>query len=201
LTRKKKFDKIKHKNLKGGDKMLFKIFKNKFLVLLVGVIFYSSTAKGTDWWQVTGECELGREVIIKKGTKVKMLTQKEREMTIIEEVVLKRDRRGTLMNCQNGVFVKLSDCGNLVVILEKKVEKKIVIQREPVYIERYIERPVYVPPPPPPPPAVIYAPPPPPPIWMPPVHFYFHFEKHRYRVCPHYRPAQPNVVTKPPFLN
>jgi hypothetical protein len=176
--------------------MLFKIFKNKLLVLvgvILGVILSYSAAKGTDWWQVTGECKLGREVIIKKGTKIKMLTLKG-GMIIIEEVVLKQDRKGTLMSCENGIFVRLTDCGNLVGILEKKVEEKIVIQKEPerqIYIERYIERPVYVTPPPPPPPPVIYAPPPPP---IP--RFYFHYEKRKI----HISPFHPSVVTLPPRI-
>jgi len=105
---------------------------------------------------------LEKEVVIKKGTKVKMLTEKNGKV-VVEKVTLKSDKTGILLQCENGIYALLLNCGNLVIISEKpKIKKKY----EPIYIEKpvYIERPVYVPPP------AIHAPPPP-----PIRHFYFHY--------------------------
>jgi hypothetical protein len=170
-------------------------FKRSLVIVLVLILGLYRVAKG-EWEEITGRCELEKEVVIKKGTKVRMLTRRDRKV-VVEEVTLKSDRRGTLLNCETGTYAILDSCRNLVVISEKPQKEKIVIEREHVYEPIYIEKPVYVTPPPP----VIYYAPPPPPSLIPHVHFFFHYEKHHYRFHPHYsRPDPPRVITHPPFL-
>jgi hypothetical protein len=176
-------------------------------ILFLTVLISLSTKLVYGSWDVItgGMCKVQEEgILLKKGTKVRMYskgsTERGKIKIIVEDTVLKKDRMGRLINCENGIFIQLYDCGNLIVLSEKKVitEKVIVVEKP---IEKYVERPVYVPVPPPPPPPVIYAPPPPPPI--PRLNFYFHYERHKIKAhipsSSYTRP--PMVVTRPPYLH
>jgi hypothetical protein len=194
----------------------------KLLLILLSIVL-TREIEAADWSAITGKCVEGKEIILKSGTQVKMMTEKSGKV-VIEEITLKRDRKGILIECENGVYAKLHDCGNLVVISEKRVatekEKIIVREQEPV------ERPSYsLPFSPPPPPPIVYAPPPPPivyapppPQFSPPIILYFNRESYRY--YNHYNyyyhrpycyppyppkppepPRPPTVITHPPIVN
>jgi hypothetical protein len=195
----------------------------KLLLILLSIVL-TREIEAADWSAITGKCVEGKEIILKSGTRVKMMTEKSGKV-VIEEITLKRDRKGILIECENGVYAKLHDCGNLVVISEKRVatekEKIIVREQEPV------ERPSYsLPFSPPPPPPIVYAPPPPPivyapppPQFSPPIILYFNRESYRYNYN-HYNyyyhrpycyppyppkppepPRPPTVITHPPIVN
>ncbi len=146
-----------------------------------------------DWSNITGECRLGERIIIKKGTKIRMYTREDGKI-VLEETVLKRDRKASLLKCEFGVYALLEDCGNLIVISEKPA-REIVIKREPIYIT-------------PPPPTVVYYPPPiyyypaPPVYWQyPNIFLFFHYERHRYHHHFPISPRPPTVTTLPPVVH
>jgi hypothetical protein len=167
-------------------------------ILFLAVLISLSTKLVYGSWDVItgGMCEVQEEgILLKKGTKVRMYS-KGGSKIIVEDKVLRKDRSGRLINCKNGIFIQLYDCGNLILLLEKKViTEKVIVVEKPV--EKYVERPVYVPVPPPPPPPVIYAPPPPPPIMK----FYFHYERHKIKTHIPSSSYPPIVVTRPPYLH
>ena len=187
----------------------------KLLLILLSIVL-TREIEAADWSAITGKCVEGKEIILKSGIRIKMMTQTKDGKIIIEETNLKNDRRGVLLNCERGVYARLDSCGNLVVISEKPQEEKIVIERERTqYIEHPV--PVYVPPPPPPPPPIVYAPPPPPQFLPPVINLYFNQESYRYHYN-HYNyqyhyyppkppkpppepPRPPTVITHPPIVN
>jgi len=134
---------------------------------------------------------VNKEMIIKKGTRVKLYTyEMKKGMIIFEETILKNDKKGVMLNCEKGIFILLDGCGNLIMISENPQIKEI---REYVYITPPPEVAYLIPPPPPPRPRVVYLPPP---IYYypdPSLYLFFHFHEER-----HYIP--PNVRTLPPYI-
>jgi len=163
-------------------------FKRLFLVVVL-IFLFGTVGFAMDWREIiTGECssQYQKEVILKKGMRVKMMTQTKDGKIVVEETVLRNTKKGILLNCERGIFVLLPSCGNLIPISEKEKQKEkvVIIEREPLVIERYI----YV------------EPPPPPPL------FFLHIERHKNKihfrgpapVAPPVRP--PTVLTRPPIV-